>query len=203
MRKAGVTLLEVMVSVAILTVVTGVLFVLATSLGEAARTQEAKTTTLDDARNAMLVLTRELRQAAANSFSALPGATLTYRIAQDVDGNGSAVNLAGDLELSTPRTVGRDFGDVNGDGRRATQLILQGGGRVRVLANALAPNEDTNGNGVLDAGEDANGNRRLDRGIWFERVGPGIRITIDSQRMADARGRPMTSRLVEVVDPRN
>lgn len=37
----------------------------------------------------------------------------------------------------------------------------------RVLCRSLAPDEDTNGNGVLDAGEDLNGDGRLQRGVLF------------------------------------
>lgn len=71
-----------------------------------------------------------------------------------------------------------------------------------VLANHLVPNEDLNNNGVLDAGEDTNGNGRLDRGIWFERVGNAVRVTIQTQDVT-RQGHHFVSSFSETVLPRN
>jgi prepilin-type N-terminal cleavage/methylation domain-containing protein len=209
MKRHGFTLLEMMVSIAVLSAVSVLLLVLSTNLAQSSQIQGAKVTTTDEARSAMLFLAKELRQSAAQSMGAavLPGTTLTYQIATDADGNGSAVDVGCDLELSATRTLSRDFEDANSDGLTLTQLImtedLPAGPRVRVIANGLLLNEDTNGNATLDTGEDANANGRLDRGLWFERTGRSIRVTVQTQRNASAQGLPITSGLVETVFPRN
>ncbi|MBN2309266.1 MAG: prepilin-type N-terminal cleavage/methylation domain-containing protein [Candidatus Hydrogenedentes bacterium] len=205
MKRNGFTLIEIMISVTILTVVLGILFTLATNLGRSARIQEAKVTTVDEVRTAMMFVTREIRQASMGSISSgtLPGPALTYRVAIDADGNGSAVDVAGNLELSGTRTLARDVNDLNGDGQTVTQLIMVEGTDVRVIANNLLPDEDLNGNDTLESGEDANGNGLLERGLWFESAGAGIRVTIQAQRRADERGFLLPSGVIETVMPRN
>ena len=199
---SGMTLLEVMIAVTILTVVLSVLFGLAMSLGDTARVQEAKTTTFDEARKGMIYMARDLRQAQNFGLSALPADTVTYCIAIDVDGNGTAVDMSGHLELSGPRTITRDVDDLNGDGITLSQLVLWNGDSAMVLANDVMPNEDLNDNGELDAGEDANNNGVLDPGIWFERTGSGVRITLQAQGTS-RRGHIIVSGMQTTVLPRN
>jgi len=204
MKQAGFTLLEVMASVAILTIVSGMLFLLADSLGAASLVQEAKMTSQDEARMGMERVMGELRQAANSSvIGPFPGDSITYRIADDIDGNGLAVDIGVNLELGPARTLRRDTGDLNNDGQTVTQLVCVEGANVRVITNGLIPNEDINNNGVLDGGEDVNGNGVLDRGLWFERVGPGVRVTIQTQHRAGPRGPLIHSTLTETVVPRN
>lgn len=198
----GMTLLEVMVAVSILTIVMGTLFGLSISLGDTAQVQGAKITSSDEARRGMISATRELRQSANSSVTGLPGATITYRVAVDLDGNGSAVDVGSNIELSAVRTIGRDLTDANGDGVRGTQLVMTTGGTVQVLANNLLQDEDTNGNGVLDPGEDRNLNGRLDHGVWFERTGSSVRVTIETESQS-RQGRLIETRLTETVFPRN
>jgi prepilin-type N-terminal cleavage/methylation domain-containing protein len=193
MRNHGFTLLELTMAMAILTVVGGMLLLLSISLGSATQAQEAKITTGDEARSAMLQIVRQVRQASRASIppGSLPGPVLTYRIAQDISGNGSAVNQTVALETSAVRTIQRDTDDLNNDGIRDTQLIMTEGGAVTVLANNI----------MLDgANNNPNG---FDRGVWFEQVGQAIRITIQTQRPADASGRVVESTMVETVLPRN
>jgi len=97
----------------------------------------------------------------------------------------------------------RDVADSNNDGLTDTQLVMVEGTASRVVANGLLPDEDSNNNGVLDPGEDANSNGVLERGLWFEQAGRGIRITIQTQRLADPRGLQLSSSLIETVVPRN
>lgn len=205
MRRGGFTLLELTVSMAVLTMVMGVLFALATGLAQSTKTQQAKITADDDARSAMIFLVREIRQASSSSIppGTLPGSVLFYRVADDIDGNGTAVDVAGNLELSPVRTLMRDVADSNNDGLTDTQLVMVEGTASRVVANGLLPDEDSNNNGVLDPGEDANSNGVLERGLWFEQAGRGIRITIQTQRLADPRGLQLSSSLIETVVPRN
>lgn len=204
MKNAGFTLLEVMASVAILTIVTGMLFMLANTLNVSAASQEAKIAAQDEARQGMELVVGQLRQAAGSSLvGPFPGPSISYRVADDVDGNGSAVNASGNLELGPVRTIRRDTTDINGDGLTVTQLVRVEGATARVITNGLLPNEDINNNNVLDGGEDANANGVLDRGLWFEPEGSGVRITIQAQRRVGRDRLFMNSTLTEIVIPRN
>jgi hypothetical protein len=194
-----------MISLAILTMVSGMLFTLAQSLNQAAVSQEAKIAAQDEARQGMELVVNELRQAAISSLvGPFPGPSISYRVAGDVDNNGTAVDRSGNLELLPARTIRRDAGDANGDRRTTTQIVLITPNRpVRVVTNNVLLNEDADNNNVLSATEDLNRNGRLDRGIWFERVGQGARITIQAQHRAGPRGPLMYSTLTEIVTPRN
>jgi prepilin-type N-terminal cleavage/methylation domain-containing protein len=198
----GMTLIEVMIAVSILTIVIAVLFGLSTGMSDTAQVQGAKITSSDQARKAMIYATRDLRQAARSSISGLPGSSISYRVATDLDGNGSAVDVGGHIELSAIRQIQRDSTDANGDGFTGSQLVLKIGEVTQVLANNLSDDEDINGNGILDLGEDKNGNGRLDHGVWFERDGSGIRVTIQSEGHS-RQGHVIQSQLTETVSPRN
>ena len=201
----GMTLLEIMITVTVFTVVVGMLFVISNSLSAATTAQDSRTFTQDEARNAMQIIVKDLRQAQAGSinWATLPGATITYRVAADVDGNGTAVNNGGFLELSPVHTITRDTTDLNHDGRTTNQLIFNDGVRVRVLTNDLLVSEDTNNNGVLDGTEDRNGNRVLDRGIWFQASGNGVQVLLQTQRRPTPQSALVNSTLRETVVPRN
>lgn len=201
MRKDGMTLLEIVFAVAILTVVMGLIFGLSVTLSDTANNRQLKALTQDEVRRAMTDMVRDLHQAARASISDLPDSEIAYQIATDLDGNGTAVDNNGQLELSVERTIKRDDEDLNGDGI-FNQLVLDDGNTVRVLANNLIPDEDLNNNGTLDAGEDTNNNGRLDRGIWFERVGANVQVTVQTQAR-NRQGHFMTSAMVEIVSPRN
>ena len=205
-REAGFTLLEMMIALSIFTLVMLMLMTLSLSMSSAARFQDAKITSHDDARTGMMQLVRNVRQASRNSINwgALPNSTISYRVAVDTDGNGFAVDANNDIELGPVITVGVDNADLNGDGETTSQLIWSDGNQVNVLVNGLMQaTEDGNGNNVLDAGEDANGNGILDQGILFAAVGAGLQITIQTQRPADASGTNVTSLFTEIVVPRN
>lgn len=205
MNKRGFTLLELMISIAVLTLVTGALYAASMTLTQAARSQEAKTTTIDNAQNGMLLMVRNIRQ--ADSFSvnwaALPGPVLTFRAPEDLDGNGTAVDVGVELELGPVRRLTRDTADLNGDGITDTQLVLVEAGQVRVITNGLLPDEDINQNDILDAGEDTNGNGVLDHGLWFEQSGTGVRITLQAQETISPQGGFVRTSLSENVVPRN
>lgn len=205
MKRRGFTLLELMISIAVLTIVSGALYAAAMTLTQAARSQEAKTATIDDVQSGMLLMGRHIRQASASSINwdALPGPVLSYCAAVDNDGNGTAVDVGIQLELSPTRTITRDVNDLNGDGVANTQLILIEDGQVQVIANGLLLDEDVNQNDILDAGEDTNGNGILDHGIWFRQVGRGVQITLQCEQTTMVQGRPVNTTLVETVIPRN
>jgi type II secretory pathway pseudopilin PulG len=201
-KTSGFTLLEMMVTVLIVVVVVGILSGMAIGLGDTARIQEIKGDSSDQARRGMLYIIRDLRQADGASITGAPGDTITYRVAADVDGNGTAVDVGGDLELGPVITAGRDVNDLNNDGLTLNQFIWSDGNDAKVFANNLLPNEDGNNNGVLDSGEDANGNGILDRGLWFGRNGSFIEVTIQTGGQT-RRGRMITFNFNEVVRPRN
>jgi prepilin-type N-terminal cleavage/methylation domain-containing protein len=205
-RTNGFTLVEMMLAIAIFSIVILMLLTLSLSMGSASRFQDAKIQTQDDARTGMMILVRDIRQAARTSinWAALPSNTISYRVAEDVDGNGVAVDVDNNLELGPLITVGVDNGDLNGDGETTSQLIWSDGNTNRVLVNGLVDTtEDLNGNNVLDAGEDVNGNGILDQGFWIRAVSNGLLITIQTQRPTDAAGTNVTSMFTEFVVPRN
>ncbi len=184
MKRYGFTLIEVMISVAILTVVGGILFVLSLSMAQSSQVQEARITSVDDARGAMFIVIRELRQAsmASINWNDLPGEQIEYRVAQDISGNGVAVDSSVRLELSDIRMIQRDSDDQSDDGVTDTQLVLVDGNNVRVLANGLLPGEG---------------------GVWFERADEGgVRVQIATERRGPG-GTPIRAVLTETVVPRN
>lgn len=186
--RRGMTLLEVMMAVGIFSIVMGTLFGLAFAFNDTARVQEVKLYTQDDARQALEFMVKDLRQAARSSinWASLPSSTLSYRIAEDVDGNGVAVNANGNLELGSIRTLGRDTTDLNQDGKTQTQLVFTRNGTTRVLANSLSPE-----------------NGPTNYGIRFEPWGTnGIRIQLQTMGTT-RRGQPIRTSLSAVVFPRN
>lgn len=200
--EQGMSLLELMMAVSIFTLVMGTLFSLSIGIGDTVQVQDTRMTTTDDTRHAMADIVRELRQASLSSISGVPGASITYRVAADLDGNGVAVNASGGLELAASRTIQRDTSDLNSDGVTATQIILSNGTNTTVLANGVPASEDANSDGTLGTGEDTNRNGALDRGIWFTRTGNAITITLQSQQ-ALRRGTLFVTTLTETVVPRN
>lgn len=204
-RNEGMTLIELVIVVAVLTMLMGMLYSMALTLQRSAADQESKITTEDDVRSGMLQLVRQLRQSANSSivWSSLPGASISFRKAEDVDGNGVAVDQGGYLELSGVWTIQRDTDDLNNDGRTVQQLILTDGTQVTVLANGIIPSEDGDSDGTLDPGEDGNANGTLDRGVWFATEGAGVRVTLQAERSSGPRGTRMLSTLSTLVIPRN
>ena len=204
-KNAGMTLLEIMVTASILVIVSGILLSIGTSIRSAYAAQEAKNLALEGARNALLQMERQIRQASVGTINtaSLPGNTITYRIAEDVDGNGTPVDIDGFLETGALRTISRDTADLNGDGETTDQLVMNTPNGVIVLANGLTANEDVNGNTALDAGEDTNLNNRLDRGIWFEQANGGILVTVNMQKQIGIDGPLMFSTMQRLIAPRN
>lgn len=205
MRNQGFTLMEMTFVMAIMTIVVGTLMGLALSFGDTARLQNLQANANDEVRRAVLIATPSIRQAQRVSINwdQLPGEVLTYRIPADVDGNGTPVNQRGMLELGPTVTITRDYQDLNNDGLREEQLILEQGGAVRVLANTLAPESEGVGeDGIFTDFDDTNGNGQQDAGVWFTSWEGGLRMTIQVTG-TDRRGRVYRTEYEEIVFPRN
>jgi hypothetical protein len=198
MNQLGVTLLEVMFSMAILTAVMGVLFSLSLGIGDTARIQEVKATSNDEARRALLAVVPRLRQAQGTSVNTaeMPGDVLKFNMADDMDGNGTAVNVSGNLEVGSLVTIQRDVDDVNQDGVGAEQLIMTQGETVTVLANNLSP--DAGPAPVADGVEPAPNTA----GFWVEEQAGGVLVTIRTQGTS-RQGHVIRQQFTELVNPRN
>lgn len=196
--NAGVTLLELTVSMGILTAVMGVLFTLSLSIGDTAKIQTVKGVANDEARRALLAVVPRLRQAQDSSINkgALPGDVLSFRMAADTDGNGTAVDVGGDLEVGNIVTIQRDAQDLNGDGVTSSQLVLVDGDTVTVLANNLSPDGAP---APVAEGEPEPENTA---GFWVEEQSGGVLVTIRTQG-ASRRGHVIRQAFTELVNPRN
>jgi len=209
-RSLGVTLIELMVAATILSLTLGGIYVVARAAFVNAAFHDAEIAAQEDARRAVQFMVTELRQAVGSSLSGqtLPNDTLTFQLPGDADGNGLPLNQSGYLETVGTVTYTRDWNDMNGDGLAARQLIRvyqAGAGTppvITVLANDLMPNEDVNWNGILDAGEDVNGSRFLERGVWFDRAGSLLRVTVDTEKRV-AEGARVWASITADVHPRN
>ena len=186
MRRDGFSLIEILTATVLLTAALAAIWQTWFTVNESAELLDKQSAGTTDALRIMAVVGQELRQASRSSLSPLPSNTLSYRIAEDLDGNGLVVDGAGKLELGELRTITRDYEDLNQDGLRDQQLVLIGGGEVRVLANGLLPED----------GE------AQDPGVWFEASGQGVQWQVQT-RDATRRGRPAPSVFHQMVRPRN
>ena len=204
-RTKGMTLLELTIAMAILTVVMGMLFSLMLGMSRTADLQTARTTVDDDVRIAAIRMIRDLRQAteASVDISGDRNDVLTYQIPVDADGNGIPLDTELKLELSPDRVLMRDVDDLNQDGVAESQLILLVGDNIVVLANNLLPSEDLDGDGLLGAGEDVNGNGVLDSGLRFEWVADGIHVVLQSGQKVAPQGIDTISSIEQTIVPRN
>ena len=192
------TLLELMMAMSILTVVMGVLFTLSISIGDTAKLQDVKVVNNDEARRALQAVVPRLRHAQRSSINTgdFPGDVLQFQMPTDLDGNGTAVNISGDLELGDVVTIQRDVNDANEDGVTNTQLVMISGNTVTVLANHLAP--DAGPEPVEDGAVAPENNA----GFWVEEQNGGILLTIRTQGES-RRGTLIRQQFTELVDPRN
>lgn len=201
----GFTLIETMMAVAIFTVVMGALVTMSISFGNSVEVQSIKSMGNDETRAVVMRLVPELRMADMQSINwdELPGPTLTYRIPEDIDGNGLAVDGTNSVEWSAEHTISRDTDDLNEDGLTDTQLIHNDGNTITVLANYIREdNEGTDENGDFTAAQDTNGNGIQDVGIYFEAWGNGLMMTIQSGDETRL-GHDIPVRLREIIYPRN
>ena len=196
MNNRGFTLLEMMMAVAIFTMVMGTLLTLSLTFANTAELQELRITNTDEVRRAFLGITPILRQASRNSvnWNELPGDRVTFRSATDLDGNGFAIDISGKIELSGQLAIERDRTDANNDGVTMSQLVLiLDNGDVRVLANGLQDDPVPAGAGA-DIPDGV--------GFWVAPEGNGLRVTIRTEGTT-RRGRVFTTIVSEFIVPRN
>ncbi len=198
----GMTLIELTMTVGLMTIVMGALFTLSLSLSDTVQNYNVTITATDEARRAMQILIPRLSHASRQTvnWNELPGHTLRFRMPTDLDGNGTCVDVGGNLELGDVVTVQRDTQDANGDGMTGNQLIMIQGNNITVLANHLFnPPEVGNANGTFN---DTNGNGRLDRGFFITTQDNTVQIHIDTVGES-RRGHQFVINVEERVIPRN
>lgn len=195
MGTRGMTLLEVVIAVAIFTIVMGVIYTIGLGFVNASEMQEIVITTNTEARRALMVLSPRLRQASRMSINwvDLPGDSITFMLADDVNGNGFAVDETGRIELVGPVTIQRDGDDANGDGMTMSQLVMIMGDTVQVLANDLME-EVVVDDGLPGAPAGA--------GFWVEPRGRGLEVTIRALGRT-VRGMQYDTVMTEFIVPRN
>lgn len=204
--RRGFTLLEAAIATSVLTVMLTTIYGAAWAMLKTARTQDSLVMLNSEARQAMSIITRNLRQAQGTSilsnnggvFAAMGGIAQTniqFRRVEDVDGNGSALDVNYDMETTGPFWITRDTNDANGDGQTLTQLVrLNAGGQVvEVIANHISPVVVT-----------ATMYSAPNGGVLFQDIGGGnIQVTLILRHRADVNLPMMVVRLDEVVSPRN
>lgn len=194
MARKGFTLLEITFAVAILSIVLLILFGISEAFGNTAQVQRAKVQGTEECRRALLVAVPLLRQASRNSvnFNQLPGPVITFRAAADMNGNGTAVDVLGNLELAGVTTIRVDVNDANNDGVTNTQLVMIQGNEVRVLANNLVP--QTNGPNGLPTRETS--------GFWVTPRDAGFEVMVRA-RGRTQRGLVLDTTMSEYIALRN
>ncbi|MCX8064905.1 MAG: hypothetical protein N3G21_07000 [Candidatus Hydrogenedentes bacterium] len=198
----GMTLIELVMTVGLMTIVMGALFAMSLSLSDTVQTYNATISATDEARKALYFLIPRISQASRQTINInnLPGEVLVFRMPTDLDGNGTCVDVNGTLELGDPITVRRDTEDLNGDGQTNNQLIMVQGNNITVLANNIFfPPEQQNPNGSFN---DTNNNGRLDRGFMIIPEGNSLRVIIDTVGRT-RRGHELVIHIEERVTPRN
>jgi len=200
--KLGMTLIEITMTVGLMVIVMGALFSLSLGISDTVQNYSATATATDEARRALTILVPRLSQASRQTvnWNELPGSVLRFRMPADLDGNGSCVDVAGNLELGDVVTIQRDTQDANGDGLTDNQLVMIQGNNVTVLANHLFnPPESANPDGSFN---DTNGNGRLDRGFFVTAQNNTLQIFIDTFGES-RRGHQFVINVDERVTPRN
>lgn len=198
-EQQGSTLLELMFAVAIMTIVMGTLFTLSLSIGDTAQLQDVKITNIDEGRRALLRIVPRVRQAhrASVNFEDMPSDVLRFRMPEDIDDNGLAIDRFNTLELGDEIIIRRDKDDLNKDGVAASQLIMIQGETVTVLANELSPDEgpdpDWKGNGEPPENT---------AGFWVEVVSGRLTVTIRTEGTT-RRGQEIRQQFTQIVEPRN
>jgi prepilin-type N-terminal cleavage/methylation domain-containing protein len=193
-NNAGFTLIELMMSIVLLTGVSMALYYINLSMTKAVMEQQGMTTLRDDGRITMQYISRRLRNAESSlmygvngdtktALGTTPVTTIEFQTVTDTDGNGNAINTSYTVELGSALRFGPDTNDKNGDGESATQLVqfATNGNVSRILTNFLDPSG----------------------GISFVRTSGGVQISLKLLRKAQGIRPQASVRMDMVIDPRN
>lgn len=132
--NSGLSLIEVMISIAIIVIIGGALAHFLVTGGSAWRTGDAEIQANQEARKGMMSMVKELRQAEEGNIRTTNDAlysdnvlynNIKFVIISDTDGDGDTVSAGGTLEWSAPISY-----YVAGN-----QLLRQSNGEIKVLAN--------------------------------------------------------------------
>lgn len=182
----GFTMIELTISMAIFTILSGIMYSVVLAAGEATNVQESRIILRDDARIGLSLMTRSLRMARKGGYVISPeGNSITFRrVTSDQTGNFFPVDAEYNLVFDPPVTYALDINDSNKDNRTVTQLVQfdDQGQFVRAIANYINPTREP----------------------IFTRVnGGGIRIILNLSRQWSVMRPPMSARLEAIVVPRN
>lgn len=193
MRKAGFTLIEVMMSVALLSVVSLGLYYINLAMTKSTLHQEAIATLRDEGRTSLQTVTRMMRNGDRSTLVTLSGgnpvalgvnpvSNLYFRAVTDADGNGTALDVDMDVELTALLGYGLDTLDANGDGYSTQQLVRfdNAGNVTGILTNHVAPN-----------------------GLSFVQTPGGVQVTLVLTMPARGIRPAATVRFNQIVDMRN
>ena len=205
-RDNGFTLIEVTIVVAVLGIVTGVMYTFGMGFTRAAQVQEAALIVRDDSRFAMMQITKSLRMgirgtmveagAGGGPISTTPVSSVSFFRVADENGNGSAINEDFSVGDSPPIVFRVDTDDINSDGLSDTQLIeLIDGQFSRVLANYISPV-------FVDTANPGSGTNAPIGGLVFQSIDNSILVTIITRKQVIG-GPVIASRLDQLVRPRN
>ncbi len=176
---------------AMLTVVSLILYEVNNTMVRTALHQESMTTLRDEARNSLMQMSRFLRMAETTTIVTTAGAAvgttpvdnIQFQAVHDTDGNGNAINADFSLGLAPAVRFRVDTTDANGDGKTTTQLVQTNtaGTVVRILTNHLNPNG----------------------GVQFSRTNSGIQISLVLLYPSGALRPPAYVRMDQSVAVRN
>lgn len=190
MRRSGFTLIEMLIASTLLTVAMGAIWQTWMNAQESSALIEGKLTADDSATSALTKIQRALRGASRASLSPLPGDSISFRSVADADGNGLGIDAHGSMELGGPITIRRDLEDANGDGIRASQLLLIHGAEMQVLASNLSSGD------AAEAGAATAG------GVWFEARGEAVLVRVRTMERT-RRGFAAPILAEQLIYPRN
>ncbi len=204
-RTGGFTLVELMAASSVLMILLAMLYGSAITMAQTVRQEDSAVTLNSEARQAMEVIARNLRQSQLSGLTTTAGGVaaalgngavtnIGFRRVADVDGNGNALNAAMALETVGPFRLTVDTNDANADGLTTTQLVRLDAANnvIEVVANHISP--------VLVTGDFYSAPQG---GIVFQNIGGSIQVTLILRHQADVNLPMMVVRLDEVVTPRN
>jgi hypothetical protein len=133
-NKHGLSLAELMITIAIMTIIGGMLAYSLVIGGASWHTGDAEIQANQESRKGMMSMLRELRQAQEGNIRTMAGALyaddiiyndINFIVISDIDGDGDTVSAGGTLEWSAPISY---YAAGN-------QLLRQSNGAIKVLAN--------------------------------------------------------------------